>query len=193
MIARFFSWILSLTTFMAAFAAPALADSKRVALVIGNSAYKHSAELRNPRNDAEDVAAALQHLGFSVISGFDLDQSNMRRTIGRFAAALDDAVVGVFYYAGHGMQLNGTNYLVPTDSKLENQYSPQFELIPIGLVQSVMEKESARTSCSSTPAETIRSHAIWRAPWARDRPRSRSACRRRSGHWHLGQFFNATR
>lgn len=119
----------------------AIADGRRVALVIGNSAYKHSAELRNPRNDAQDVAAALQHLDFTVISGFDLDHSGMRRTISRFAAALEDATVGVFYYAGHGIQLNGTNYLVPTDSKLENQYSPQFELIRVDLVQSVMENK----------------------------------------------------
>jgi uncharacterized caspase-like protein len=136
---KLISWCLSLILMMAAHLSQALAEGKRVALVIGNSAYKHSAELRNPRNDALDVADALRLLDFTVISGFDLDQSNMRRTIGRFAAALENAAVGVFYYAGHGIQLNGTNYLVPTDSKLENQYSPQFELIPVGLVQSVME------------------------------------------------------
>ncbi len=80
-------------------------------------------------------------MGFTVISGFDLENLEMRRTIGRFAEALENASVGVFYYAGHGMQLNGTNYLVPTDSKLENQYSPEFELIPFGMVQRVMENK----------------------------------------------------
>jgi uncharacterized caspase-like protein len=139
--ARFFSWVLGLTGIVAVYALPALAEAKRVALVIGNSAYRHSAELRNPRNDALNVADALRLLDFTVILGFDLDQSEMRRTISRFAHALEDAGVGVFYYAGHGIQLNGTNYLVPTDSKLENQYSPEFELIPVGMVQRVMENK----------------------------------------------------
>ena len=146
MVTRFVSWIFGLTILLTALGLPALAESKRVALVIGNAAYKHSSELRNPRNDAQDVADALKHMGFTVIAGFDLDQSEMRRTIGRFAQALEGAAVGVFYYAGHGMQLNGTNYLVPTDSKLENQYSPEFELIPFGMVQRVMEENKKRTN-----------------------------------------------
>ena len=76
--ARLISWCLGLSILTAAFVLPALADGKRVALVIGNSKYKHSAELRNPHNDAKDVAAELQQLGFTVISGFDLE--NLERS-----------------------------------------------------------------------------------------------------------------
>lgn len=143
MIARRISWLLSLWLILltSAFSPPALAEGKRVALVVGNSAYKHAAELRNPRNDAEDVAAALEKLGFIVITEFDLDQTGLRRVISRFAVAIEDATVAVFYYAGHGMQLHGTNYLVPTDSKLESQYSPELELMTVATVQRVMESK----------------------------------------------------
>lgn len=137
--ARFFSWVLALTIAMTVLAVPVLADGKRVALVIGNAAYKHAAELRNPRNDAQDVADALDKLGFTVIPGYDLDHSGLRRSIGSFAVALENATVAVFYYAGHGIQVGGTNYMVPIDSRLENEYSPEFELIRMDVVQRLME------------------------------------------------------
>jgi len=140
-LARCISWILNLTTLMAVLAAPALADGKRVALVVGNSKYMHSAELRNPHNDARDVAASLEKLGFTVISEFDLDRIGMGRAIGRFGVAIENATVAVFYFAGHGMQLHGTNYLVPTDSKLENHYSPELELMSVATVQRLMESK----------------------------------------------------
>ena len=126
---------------MAVLAAPALADGKRVALVVGNSKYVHSAELRNPHNDARDVAASLEKLGFTVISEFDLDRIGMGRAIGRFGVAIENATVAIFYFAGHGMQLHGTNYLVPTDSKLENHYSPELELMSVATVQRLMESK----------------------------------------------------
>lgn len=141
MAARFFSWAIGLTIATAVLAVSAHADGKRVALVIGNAAYKHAAELRNPRNDAQDVADALGKLGFAVITEFDLDQTGIRRAIGRFAVAIENATTAVFYYAGHGMSLNGTNYLLPTDSKLENQYSPELEMVPFTMVQRVMENK----------------------------------------------------
>ena len=141
MLARCISWILNLTMLMAVCAPPALADGKRVALVVGNSKYLHSAELRNPHNDARDVAASLEKLGFTVISEFDLDRIGIGRAIGRFGVAIENATVAVFYFAGHGMQLHGTNYLVPTDSKLENHYSPELELMSVATVQRLMESK----------------------------------------------------
>jgi len=133
------TWVFCFQALLVAFAIPGQANTKRAALVIGNAAYAHASELRNPRNDAQAIAKALEQMGFTVISGFDLGHAEMGRTIQRFAAALDGAAVGIFYYAGHGIQINGTNYLVPTDSRLETEHSPDFELIRVDVVQRIME------------------------------------------------------
>jgi uncharacterized caspase-like protein len=119
------------------------AAGRRLALVIGNSAYQHAPLLKNPRNDADDLAAVLEKLGFTVIKGIDLDKSAMDRTVQQFAAALHGADAGVFFYAGHGLQVNGLNYLVPTDAALANAAAPDFELVRLDAVQRSMERESA--------------------------------------------------
>lgn len=93
----------------------ALAET-RVALVIGISAYQGLPELKNPRNDAADVADALRQQGFSVIYGEDLDQAAMTERITRFAARVRQADVALFYFAGHGFQIDAQNYLVPADA-----------------------------------------------------------------------------
>ena len=98
---------------------PASAE-KRVALVIGNSAYREVAPLRNPRNDAEDVAAALQRLGFETALGLDADRTAMEKAIEDFSSKVEGADVALFYYAGHAMQHQATNYLMPTDANLQN-------------------------------------------------------------------------
>ncbi len=85
----------------------AFAAENRVALVIGNSAYRNASALANPKNDAADMAAAAERLGFKVIKGLDLDKSGMDRTIRRFAEALKGATIGMFFYAGHGLQVSG--------------------------------------------------------------------------------------
>src|SRR5436190_4112741 len=95
----------------------ALAE-KRVALVIGNSAYKHAGELANPRNDADDIASALKVLGIEVIKGLDLDKRGMDSAVLQFSKVLSGAGVGIFFYSGHGLQVNGNNYLVPVDAEL---------------------------------------------------------------------------
>ena len=99
--------------------APAAAE-KRVALVIGNSGYRDVPVLANPRNDAEDVAAALKRLGFETTVGLDADRAGMEKAIEAFATAVEDADVAVFYYAGHGMQHQGVNYLMPVDANLQS-------------------------------------------------------------------------
>jgi uncharacterized caspase-like protein len=121
----------------------ARAASRRLALVIGNSAYQHGPALRNPRNDASDLAAVLEQLGFTVIRGIDLDKAAMDRKIQDFAAALHGAEAGVFFYAGHGLQVDGINYLVPIDAALASAASPDFELVKLDVVQRSMERESA--------------------------------------------------
>jgi uncharacterized caspase-like protein len=95
--------------------APALAE-KRIALVIGNSAYQHVAPLRNPRNDATLIAETLRGLGFGLVGGraqLDLDKRGVDAAVQDFGKLLEGADVGLFYYAGHGVQVRGANYLVP--------------------------------------------------------------------------------
>jgi len=91
---------------------------RRVALVIGNSDYRNAARLLNPRNDAEDVTAALRRIGFETIIGLDLDQEAMQEATIRFSRAARDADVAMVYYAGHAIQYAGVNYLLPVDVKL---------------------------------------------------------------------------
>lgn len=122
---------------------PALASGGRVALVIGNSAYQHSPPLANPRNDASDVAAVLTGLGFKVVKGLDLKKADMDRTIRDFAEALATASTGLFFYAGHGLQVSGENYLVPVDAKLVTASALDFEMVPLATVQRVMERAAA--------------------------------------------------
>jgi uncharacterized caspase-like protein len=121
---------------------PALTADKRVALVIGNSAYQHAPVLKNPGNDAVDMVASLRKLGFEVIEGLDLDKAAMDRTIRDFAEALNDAQVGVFFYSGHGVQVNGQNYLVPVDAQLATAAALDFEMVPLDLVHRTMEREA---------------------------------------------------
>jgi formylglycine-generating enzyme required for sulfatase activity len=101
-------------------AAPAAAE-KRVALVIGNSAYRHTAALPNPRNDATDVADALKRLDFETIFATDLDKAGMDEIVIRFARAARNADVALFYYAGHAMTFAGGNYLMPVDIRLTDE------------------------------------------------------------------------
>jgi hypothetical protein len=125
-------------------AQPAHAE-RRVALVIGNSAYEHTAELKNPRNDAADMAASLKRLGFEVLEGRDLDKREMERLIRQFGLRLSGADLALFYYAGHGVQLSGQNYLLPTDARLAGEGDTDFETIGLNLVLKQMERE-AKTS-----------------------------------------------
>lgn len=94
---------------------------KRVALVIGNGAYKNALQLPNPKNDAEDVSAALKREGFDTIVGFDLDKTGMDDATIRFARSARDADVAIFYYSGHALQFAGINYLMPVDAKLSDE------------------------------------------------------------------------
>jgi hypothetical protein len=116
---------------------------RRVALVIGNSAYKHTGALPNPRNDAADVAAALARHGFQVIEGLDLDKTAFDRRIRDFAIALEGASAGVFFYAGHGISVGGQNFLVPIDAELTSAAALEFEMVRTEVVQRVMERQTS--------------------------------------------------
>jgi hypothetical protein len=122
--------------------AVAFAAGNRVALVIGNAAYRHAAVLANPANDAADMAAVAEKLGFTVIRGLDLDKAGMDRTIRQFAEALRGASMGMFFYAGHGLQVSGRNYLVPIDAELKTAEALDFEMTGLDVVQRIMETAS---------------------------------------------------
>ena len=117
---------------------PALAE-KRVALVIGNAAYVHAGKLANPKNDATDMAANLKALGFEVILGTDLDKRGLDGKVRDFARALETSGAGVFFYAGHGLQVGGQNYIIPVDAKLESERDLDFETVRLDFVLRQME------------------------------------------------------
>jgi hypothetical protein len=115
---------------------------RRVALVIGNSAYENAAVLRNPRNDASDMAQELRKVGFEVQLGLDLDQQHFAQSIEQFARAMDGADVALFYYAGHGLQMNDRNYLVSVNAKLQNEFLLTSETIDLEAIVRLMESKS---------------------------------------------------
>jgi hypothetical protein len=94
---------------------------RRVALIIGNGAYKNVPKLPNPPKDAKAMAALLRNLGFDVTTGTDLTQSGMTDSLRKFAASADNADVALFFYAGHGISLEGKNYLLPVDANLKSE------------------------------------------------------------------------
>ena len=103
----------------------------RVALVIGNSNYPAAGTLANPANDATAVATSLQGLGFTVDLEIDLNAQNFRDTLKGFADEAAKAEIAIVYYAGHGVEFDGINYLVPTDAKMEKKADVRFEAISL--------------------------------------------------------------
>jgi uncharacterized caspase-like protein len=154
---------------------PADAQGRRVALVIGNSAYEHTPSLTNTRHDADDFARALEALGFEVTKGLDLDKAGMDRTIRAFAERLVGAELGLFFYAGHGLQIGGVNYLVPVDAKLTTASALDFEMTRLDLVQRTMESESKTNvimldACRDNPLGRNLARALGTRSAARQHP-----------------------
>lgn len=114
------------------------AASERVALVMGNGAYEHAPPLANPRNDAQDMAGLLGRLGFAVTEGLDLTDAAMEDRIRTFARQAKTAKVALLFYAGHGMQVKGVNYLLPVDARLEDEADLLFEAVALDVVLSSM-------------------------------------------------------
>ena len=112
----------------------------RVALVIGNGAYRAIPTLINPPNDAEDVAAKLKTLGFEVMTGVDLDQKSMERAIVEFSRAAESADVSLFYYGGHGLQVAAHNFLIPVDFDLHGEHDMYSHAVPLDEVLEALEQ-----------------------------------------------------
>src|SRR5262249_44304533 len=124
-----------------AVALPARADAqKRVALVIGNGGYQKVTHLANPAHDAEDVAASLTRLGFEVKTVIDADFEGFRRALLEFGRTAPGADMAVFYFAGHGVEIDGNNWLMPTDVELKSDADARTEAIGL---QSVMQAVAA--------------------------------------------------
>ena len=96
----------------------------------------------NPKNDASDIAAALTRHGFEVLTGIDLDKPAFDRKVRDFAVALEGSATGVFFYAGHGLQVAGVNYLVPIDAQLTTPAALEFEMVRLDVVHRVMERQT---------------------------------------------------
>ena len=114
---------------------------RRAALVIGNGDYRFAPQLSNPVNDATDIAKTLRKLRFDVVEGKNLDRRGMDEAIREFGRKLDGADLALFFYAGHGLQVNGKNYLVPIDARLERPGDLALDAVDIGNVLAQTEAE----------------------------------------------------
>jgi TPR repeat protein len=125
--------------------APAQATEQRVALVIGNSSYKNS-PLKNPLNDATDVALSLRDLGFEVVLRIDADRRQMVEAVREFGGKLKKGGVGLFYFAGHGMQSRGRNFLIPVGAALDAEADLEFETLDANMVLAQMDEAGNRVN-----------------------------------------------
>jgi caspase domain-containing protein len=149
----------------------ALAADK-VALVIGNSTYSYAARLSNPANDASAIGQLLDAAGFQVDIRNDLDWKGMRRAILEFSGRTRDADVAVVFYAGHGMEVDDHNYLIPTDAELKTDQDIQYEAIPLTHILDVVQ--SARRlrvvildACRDNPFVAKMTRSVASRNWAR--------------------------
>lgn len=118
----------------------AAASSRRVALVIGNSGYKTVSTLLNPARDAAALAAMLRGIGFQIVRlEGDVSRDKFVDTLRNFARDAADADWALIYFAGHGLEINGTNYLVPVDAKFESDLDVQYEALPLDRLLSAVE------------------------------------------------------
>lgn len=113
--------------------------ARRVALVIGNSAYEHVARLPNPENDAADLAAALEKIGFAVTRKTNLTFDGMRQALRDFSDEAAGADMALIYYAGHGMEVDKQNYLIPVDARVRKDRDLAYEAVPLDLASASVD------------------------------------------------------
>lgn len=111
----------------------------RIALVIGNGAYTNAPPLRNPPNDARDMTATLKALGFEVTSGINVNQRELKRLIRDFGQKLKAGGSGLFYYAGHGVQSKGRNYLIPVEADIKSEADVEDAAVDVNLLLGYMD------------------------------------------------------
>jgi len=118
----------------------------RVALVLGNAAYKHADALRNPENDARAMAGALRQTGFDVILKVNATRREMTEAMREFASKVTPGGVALFYYAGHGVQVRGANYLLPVDASLADEDELKYEAIDVNDILGRLDEARVRLS-----------------------------------------------
>jgi uncharacterized caspase-like protein/uncharacterized protein len=142
-----------LTLIASLLALPALADN-RVALVIGNSDYLGQPGLPNPVHDAGDMVQVLQELGFKVIEGTNVDKAGFDAKLHEFSRSTTGADVAMFFYSGHGMQINGVNYLVPINAPVTKE-DLVFQTVTLDFVQKLLERAKTKIimldACRNNP------------------------------------------
>ncbi|MEQ1697380.1 MAG: caspase family protein [Hyphomicrobiaceae bacterium] len=122
-----------------------LAHAKRVALVVGISDYAYSPRLENPGRDAAAMASALTAAGFEVVRSVNDDLPSLTRALDQFYTRADGAEAALFFYAGHGLQFEGVNYLVPRDAELRSETRLKQEAIALQDIIAAIEKRAAVT------------------------------------------------
>ena len=154
-------WVITLliiTTFLfphLSFSAP----EQRLALLIGNSNYTHGGSLHNPVNDVRAMKKALEALGFTVMKHENCTQREMKMAMNDFGSRLKGKAVGLFFYAGHGVQVSRYNYLIPVDAKLRNEKKVEYNCVRADRILSEMESAGSRTNivildaCRDNPFE----------------------------------------
>ena len=114
-------------------------SSRRFALIIGNGSYKFS-PLQNPQTDAKDMAQALAGFGFEVFCKTDLGQNEMKQAIRTFGERIRQGGTGLFYYAGHAVQVDGRNYLIPVGAEISHEHEVEYEAVDVGFLISQMQE-----------------------------------------------------
>ena len=136
--------------------------AQRVALVIGNSNYIHAGPLTNPKNDARAMATMLRRLGFAeVIERYDLTREKMGQALKEFGDRAEGAEWAVVFFAGHGLEMNGTTYLIPTDAELKRDAHVPDESLSLTQVQAKADVATKLGWSSSTPVATTRFCSAW--------------------------------
>jgi uncharacterized caspase-like protein len=144
-----------------AIALSAKAEDKRVALVLGNSAYQKVQALRNSTNDAVDMSVTLKRMGYEVLKGVDLDRKAMRSLIDDFNVKIRGADVALFYYSGHGVQVEGENYLVPISAEVGVAGDVPEECVSLTRLTARMNEAGAKTNviildaCRDNPFKAV--------------------------------------
>jgi uncharacterized caspase-like protein len=134
-------------------------NRRLTALVIGNAAYVDAGPLKNPCNDAEDIAARLETCGFSVIRETNCTYKDMDKALKKFKKSLEGNDVGLFFFAGHGMQIDGENYLAAVDTDVSGEIEAKHSSLPLNRVIETMEKTNTSTNiivldaCRDNPYE----------------------------------------
>jgi uncharacterized caspase-like protein len=153
-------WAALVLLILPLWAAPAAVAAKRVALVIGNAKYVHEERLANPGNDAREVAAALQRIGFDEVEVvLDADLIAMQSALARFARSTGASDLALIYYSGHGIEVDGRNYLIPTSAKLADAGDVDFEAVPLELAIAAADRAGrvkilVLDACRSNPFRT---------------------------------------